>query len=309
MISKREILMGAGLALLGMAAPVQAGVISVPFVMGPDRKPVTGLSIGGKGPYIFVIDTGASTSCMRDSLAKALHLREVARQGSQSLGGRSQNFVYEARNVVFANTFKIPGMAFVGMQDFPIEYADGLLAAGFLTGVQTQLDFETLEVRFYPEGTPMDLAGFQKLSSHRDTDGSASEKIYVDATIDGNKINCLLDTGASPALYLAGHYVKAHKLWDAYPDAQERMVKGANGDTVKTRFTHAQSLDVGGFAVAGAPLTLGDPKEGDGLMFMDGILGMGVIGRFTLAFAKDGLYVKPNRYFDNPAALFAKPKA
>lgn len=95
-----------------------------------------------QGPYLFVINTDASTSGIRDSLANDLRLREVAHQGYVTLGGRGETFIYEASDIVMAEAFRISGMALVGLQDYPMKFAAGHLAAEFLTGVPSQLNFE-----------------------------------------------------------------------------------------------------------------------------------------------------------------------
>lgn len=59
-------------------------------------------------------------------------------------------------------------------------------------------------VRYYLNGAPLDLTGFSKMDAEfqADTDGTA-EKVYINVTLDGRKLLCLVDTGASTRLLIA----------------------------------------------------------------------------------------------------------
>ncbi|ADU14004.1 aspartyl protease family protein [Asticcacaulis excentricus] len=303
MITKRQCLAGlSGLALAASSA--QANEISVPIAVTRSRRIMTSLTINNQGPFYFFIDTGASISFIRPSLARKLALRRVESMRTLGLGGSDYTQIYEAKDVVFGESFRVKAMALGGLEMLENRDYEGLLAAGFLTGVTSQLDFESSRIRFQSGSETIDTTGYQPWPSRREQQG-AGEKIYVDILIDGIKANCLLDTGAPPALTLHPSFVKKNKLWDRYANPREQTVKGIHGDTTKSRYVHADSLDIGGFPIKGAPVTLLDPEGTRGFGLDDGIIGMGAIGRFNHIFAKEGLLVKPNRYFDKVEPLFS----
>ncbi|MDC7676295.1 retroviral-like aspartic protease family protein [Asticcacaulis machinosus] len=280
--------------------------VAVPIALAPPRRIVTSLTIGGKGPYYFILDTGASVSGIKPSLARQLNMRLVEYEKIYGIGGSDHTAIYQANDVVFGEAFRVKAMAMAGFDIFEAFEFDGLLAAGFLTGVPSRLDLDTMQLTFYPGGRGLDLSGYHLWPSRREQAG-AGEKIYVDVMVDGLKANCLLDTGAGAAVNLASGFVRKHKLWDRYKPYQDRMARGIHGDQVKTRYVHAETVTIGDFPIKGAPLTLYDPKVDSSFGGVDGIVGMGAIGRFNHVFAADGIYVKPNRYFDDVQLLFGKP--
>lgn len=85
----RRQLIGCGLASLALAQPGRAesqnGFEPLPAqVKIKDRQLTTAVRINGKGPFHFVVDTGADRSVVAEDVAKALHLpigREVMVQG------------------------------------------------------------------------------------------------------------------------------------------------------------------------------------------------------------------------------------
>ncbi len=304
MLTKRQCLTGlSGLGLIS-ASTAQAQEISVPIAVTRSRRIMTSLTIHNQGPFYFFIDTGAFISGIRPSLARKLGLRRVESMRTSGLGGSDYTQIYEATDVVFGESFRVKAMAMGGLEILESRDYEGFLATGFLTGVPSQLDFEASRIHFQSGGEKFDITGYHPWPSRREQQG-AGEKIYVDVMIDGIKANCLLDTGAPQALILHSRFVRERKLWDRFANPENRVAAGVHGDKVKSRFVHADSLEIGGFPIKGAPVTLLDPEGTSGFELDDGIIGMGAIGRFNHIFAKDGLLVKPNRYFDKVEPLFS----
>ncbi|MFP1133341.1 pepsin/retropepsin-like aspartic protease family protein [Asticcacaulis sp. W401b] len=305
MFTRRHLL--ASLPLFTAAPSARAGEASltVPIVVTRQRRIMTSLSISDQGPFYFIVDSGAFVSALRPSIIRKLGLRRVDSMRVGGLGGSDYAQVYDARKVVFGESFRVDAMAMAGLEFLEKADADGLLAAGFLTAAEAALDFDKLRIDFHPGGKGLNLDGYTAWPTRRELDG-AGEKIFIDVTVDGLRANCLLDTGAQPAVILGSDFVKKHKLWDRYADPQEGKRRGVHGDEVRSRFVHANTLEVGNLPVKGGPLTLLTPTANDHLgVGCDGIIGMGAIGRFNLIFKKDSLYAKPNRYFEEVAPLFS----
>ena len=304
----RRRLMAGLLAASGMANAAWSGVppriYNIPFTTTRARRLVIAVSIGGKGPFRFLMDTGGATSFIHDSLARRLKLENQGADRFNGVGGGMWTSTYAARDVVFGGQFRVPVMAMSGLSDSVMASMDGALAAGFLTAVPSLADFEARQISLYPDGVALpDLNGYALVSAERESGGFVSERLFVTVMVNREPARCLLDTGAPSALHLSSAYVRKHGLWDRNPQFENRRSGGISGDSVATRFTHLDSLSIGGFAIAGAPVTLSDPTRDDNIGH-DGIVGMGVIARFNLAFMKDGLYLKPNRYFNDVAPLF-----
>ena len=53
-----------------------------------DGRVVMPITIGGKGPYLFLIDTGRATSMIEDELARELKLQVTGTVSARGIGGR-----------------------------------------------------------------------------------------------------------------------------------------------------------------------------------------------------------------------------
>src|SRR5205814_272541 len=84
-----------------------AGVASVPLDVKSGR-PVVDVLINGKGPYRFIVDTGASHSVIDSALAKELGLPVL---GETHMGDPSNPYAIRAPRVRFAGPLQLVGMA------------------------------------------------------------------------------------------------------------------------------------------------------------------------------------------------------
>ncbi len=314
MLSKRHLLTGGSALLAVVALPARADdkapktkyIVEIPITFDADNSPVVDLFIGEHGPYRFMIDTGSFGVLIREELAKALGLHGDGVISTGSLaGGPQRSYIYLAQDILLGGIFKVSKMDMVGLDKLPHAGFDGVLPASILTALQTELDFEKGQVRYYLEGATPDLTGFDKLEalSQADYDGGA-EKLYVRVKLDGHSLLCLVDTGAGGHLFLSGAYVQSHGLWHKNADAGQSGGIGANGETIKTRIVKMPNFEFGATHFDEIWVQLGDPGGLDNMLSqgIDGIIGCQILRQFTLAFAAHHqLYAKPNGHF-SPAA-------
>lgn len=286
--------LGAGL-LPGMARA--ESVKRLPITLSPGDKPLIQVTIEGKGPYTFLIDTGASISAVSDSIARELKLDWLPnRVRMSSIKGDTFNAMYRAKEIVMGGAIRMPAWEMAGLYNPPMPGVDGLLPASVLTALPCQLDYEAKELRYHMDGV-MDVTGFTKLDAFFHAEPGSVEQAYVTVRLGGEKLVCCLDTGAGSSLYLYGEYVKAHKLWDKYPLLRETSNTGANGRVVKGRLVMAPEVSIGGIAMTQLPITLGDPADflANGGRYHQGLLGSAVLSGYTLAFTSaKTVYVKRN---------------
>lgn len=306
MTTRRDVWRGAGalaaLAVLpgtGLAAsPV---IVRVPIGFARNGMPLLRLTLDGKGPYRFAIDTGAFAPCIRESLAKDLRLRRGGSIRTASLKGDEADYIYAAENVVIGGGLPFPKMSFIGFEKFPSSDMDGVLPASFLTSLPSQLDYEKREIRYYLNGADMDLDGFVRADAFFQAQkDNYAEKVFLTFQLDGRRLVCIVDTGAMAAIAVSGAYVGAHHLWDKYKVLRESDSVGANGQSVHTRIVVAPDLTLGSLHLNAAPVTLIDPHAWDSLgeEDVDGLVGTPLLRKFTLAFTgHKELYLKPNAGF------------
>ncbi len=302
MISKRSMMIGGvGLAVTAVL-PLKAsaaGIIRVPITFMLKGAPVVAVTIEGKGPYHFMIDTGASVSGIHDQTAREIGLTGTSQKKMFGYGGSEDTVVYMAHEVVFADRFRQINLALTGHKNLPLTGVDGMIAAGFLTALPSELDFDAAEIRLYNQVEP-DFSAYTMLDSYRTSlNPTASSKMVVKVKIDGLPVRLLVDTGATSDVILFSGYVEKQKLWDKYPDATSGQARGVSGEKVNVRRVVIPEMDLGGHVLKRVQVSLTSPQIEDTVSYVyDGILGIGALRRFNLCFAKGkGLGVIPNRNF------------
>jgi len=295
MLTRRSSLLGLGAYLLPATARAQTAVV-IKLDFTPHGCPIAGVTIGGRGPYRFLLDTGASMSLVRRSLGETLKLREAQNELGYGLGGTELHRVYLADDVVFGNAFHMRHMALRGIDSLPDPSQDGVLSAGVITATPAEFDFAAGELRYFPGGTP-DLTGYQAVPAQwRSERDDTSRKVYVDLELDGARLNALVDTGASAGVYLSAASVRANKLWDRYPDFREIHARGVTDKVLNDRSATGGRLILGPIVRENVPVVLGNPGQTDamGALNVDAILGMGVLRHYSLALPDhSSFYMKP----------------
>ncbi|MFP1129824.1 retroviral-like aspartic protease family protein [Asticcacaulis sp. W401b] len=291
MITRRHLCAGSAAAGLGLgvgSAAAQAKIIRVPLTLSSSKKPIVEVTLNGKGPYRFILDTGASHTVIRASLASELGLAVAGQGRNRSLKGTEYTTRYIVSDVTVGGQLGLHDWEVFASKGFEAAEYDGLLSADLLTRLPCQLDQTGGEIRYYLGGD-MPLEGFAPLDSYykRDITGGA-DKVHIRLRFAGHELDCLLDTGASRPLYIRGDFVRKHGLWETYPLLNESALTGVNGQQVKVRHVEVRDLQIGGIAVPRLLVALGDPhdraafgEEGDRA---EGIVGAPFLSGFVLAF-------------------------
>jgi hypothetical protein len=265
-----------------LAAPSERVIVSKIALL--DGRAVMALTIHGTGPWFFMIDTGGHLSLIDDALAHSLQLEQTGTTLGTGVGGPAAMPLYSARDVVFGGGAIQPSVAFAGMKQGFRGDVRGALAAGMLTAVDSDLDFEKGEWRAYPDGRP-DRTGFMRLGNAivgGERANSGSPRLFGEATVNGRRLRFLLDTGAPGGASLTSHAARALGLWnDARPWAPQQT-RGIGGVGDIGRIVRADSLAFGGRTFA-RPLVLLRGRKDEGASGVDGILGLDVLRQFILS--------------------------
>ena len=286
MFSRRDVL-GAGAAAPLLWATATAAADRGPRVGGGrivvlDNRVWTQVRFGERGPYSFVLDTGAWTNLIRKDLAQQLRLRERGQIVGRGVGGTRELIHYEAPDVSVGN-IRTGAADFAGYEGIVLHpEASGALSAAFLTVADAELDFDRNEWRIYPDGRGA-RDGFVALPSS--VRGSARQRgatrIYVDAELDGQRLRLLVDTGARGQVLLSPAATRRLGLWNDHKPYAPMELNGIGGSAGLGRTVRGASLRLGSLAFDRPLLTLADPEspqlEGDGL------LGLGLIERINLS--------------------------
>ncbi|ESQ79907.1 aspartyl protease family protein [Asticcacaulis sp. YBE204] len=287
MITRRDICIGASaVGLLAGNAFAQGKVIRVPFELSKDLKPIIQVMLNGKGPYRFMLDTGASMTVMRRSLGAELGLVPGGDAYARSVKGSERVVRYVVPEVIIGSALKMREWEVYASEGIEKFGFDGLLAADLLLRLPCQLDYQAREIRYYLNSA-MPLEGFAPLKSYFRTNiRGFSDSVIVDIGFAGHALSCLLDTGAATPLFVHGDYVRQHKLWDKYPTLHESSVIGVNGKSLRTRVVEVKDIQIGGVWVPRMAVTLGDPDDRAGHAKdapYQGLLGSPFLSGFVLA--------------------------
>jgi len=275
---------------LSKADPV-AGFFRLPVTITDGGKVLLPLTINGQGPFSFLVDTGADGSSILTTLAQSLHLPFAESRSRRGVGGEDIASVYRAKQVIFGGQLRQNDVALGGVSRLgPNE--DGLVAAGIVTTLPSEIDFGRSEIRIYLHGLP-DISRYRPVKSYIDRDSArASAKIYCSAVIDGIPLKLLVDTGASVDLLLFPSTVKAHGLWDKYPDASAARTLGITGAINVAREVIVPDFAIGDITVPHLPVKMMDPESHNDNEGVDGLLGARFLKLFSVAVLPTGMMLR-----------------
>ncbi len=278
-----------GVATARSASAAQDGAAERRVIVSKVRfvgsRVVMALTIGGQGPFDFLLDTGGHLSLIATPLAQQLKLVNTGQTRAMGIGGTAVLPVFLAQDVVFGGGARQTSVAFAGMAGGFGRDAMGTLAAGFLTAIDSDLDMEAGEWRAYPDGRPP-LTGYSRIKDAIVASGTGpaagSRRLFGDAVIDGRKARFLLDTGMPGGVRLDHGFAKRIGLWDdARPWAPERS-SGIGGNAAVGRLVRADALELAGNRIERPLVALSAAGDGE-TPGMDGAIGLAVLRHFILA--------------------------
>lgn len=236
------------------------------------NRPLVELTIGGRGPHRFILDTGAAGSVVDASLAEELELPET---GIQHLGSPAGGEPLEVPTVTMKDVrlggihirdLDAAAMDLAGFLHDP-EGPRGILAAGVFSGALLSFDYPGGRIVIRPGELPE--ADGARIFQYSREDGLPTVPLLV----AGTAIPAHLDTGSPATFSLPGRYMKS------LPLKSEPVERG------KARLVDAE-ITLYAAALAGT-VRLGeyvfeDPEIVFGDRFPVGNIGHGLLRRFQV---------------------------
>ena len=213
--------------------------------------------VNGRGPYRFVIDTGADRSSISSRVAAALMLPAGPPLKVHSMSGVSQ--------VASAKIQTLEVMPGIVLADLiaPVFSgdnlgADGLLGVDSLQGHQVVIDFakQTMVVR---------TAVKHELPTI-DDDGAVivrarskyGQLILVDSSLGARSLRVVLDTGAQYAVGNLAMRRLADRLIDHENGSRQVQMLSVVGKSVIADYTQIGQIKLGGFILLNTPIAFAD---------------------------------------------------
>lgn len=290
--------LAAGLSSLPLAralASTKPQAIISKIVLEDGRVWIAGM-IGESGPHLFIIDTGAPVSLIKEDVAKSLKLSAIGRSNLAGIGGVSDLPWYVAKEFILGNGIRFPNMLFAGIRAKLGRDASGALGAGLLTTHDSDLDFEKGEWRAYVGGRP-DRTGFRKLTSRFSDEGRFGSLIFADASVGDYAGEFLLDTGAPGEVSLDSAATSKSDLWRSEQPYAPVQSKGIGRAAIPARLIRMERMKIGPFVYERPLLMLRKPGNVHNKMRSDGIIGLGALSRLHLStdVKSRTLWAAPNR--------------
>ena len=230
--------------------------------------------INGKGPFQFVVDTGASRTVISEELAKQLALPSAGTARLHAMGG-SANVRMVRINTVQVSTNTKKGVEAAAL---PRRYvgADGLLGIDSMKGQRIVMDFVAHTMRVEPSSTPEEAVPPEADLIIVTARTRLGQLVMVDADANGQKIWVVVDTGAQNTV--ANSKLRA-LLVKRIPETEIRPINMVDvlGHNTPADYTIVSKLRIGGVSMGNAAIAFADahPFKLFGLMGKPAML-MGV---------------------------------
>lgn len=153
------------------------------------------VSVNGRGPFNFLLDTGANTSCVSHKLAEKLSLksRETAKVHTV-VGVRDRPIVtLDELQVGPRNRKRVraPALPIKGSE------VDGVLGVDWLKGQRLEMDFRKMSMQITKSQSDESEPGKVVVVPARRRHGQLT---IVDADLSGKRISAIIDSGAQGTL-------------------------------------------------------------------------------------------------------------
>ena len=249
-----------GAAVAGQT-PVPAPLVSPqdllfasPTTLDHVGRVVAAVMVDGKGPFRFIVDTGANRSTISPRLAAALGLTPSSAQSIRVAGITG---IAEMASVPIKALQA--GDLIIADARFPVVSApmtagtDGILGAAGLAQEKLLVDFRHDRVVITRSGDDAVPMGFTRLWATRLKGGLLS----VPGRVGSISVNAVIDTGSGRTL---GNLALYHALYGdrARGDALATRVFGATQQVSTGTLQPTPPLDLGAIKVGGAQIVFGD---------------------------------------------------
>lgn len=239
------------------------------IISTPDRyeRMTVPVTVGGEGPFQFMIDTGSQATVVTRGLSDKLHLEIVGTATVVGMASREPVQLVELNGLEFAA--RVFDNISAPLMEARHIGADGILGLDSLQDMRVMIDFrdETIAV-----DTAKQLGGNRGFEIVVRARRKLGRLIITDAVIDGVKTSVIIDTGAQASM---GNLALRRKLRSR--DAGSSTATDVNGGEIIGTVAIAKSLKIQSMQLTNTAITFTDSPAFDALGLGDKpalILGM-----------------------------------
>lgn len=276
-----------------------------PFDLDATRRMAVPVMVEGKGPFSFLVDTGAERTVIAEELANRLGLAKGAKLRLATIGSTAIVPSFQIASLEMTNLRLLPfdAPAFAGRHIG----APGLIGVDMLENRRVLIDFrketiQILETRY--RARPIIHSADAIVVSARN---SAGRLILSDARIGGRRIDVIVDTGAQTSVgNLALQKLVVERRQNRLP-LIPTVLNAVSGEEVAAMRTLIKSIEINGLNVNDLAISFADSQAFRALGLNDrpalllGMDGLAVFDRIEIDF--------PNKrvVFDLPSSAAGQP--
>ena len=197
------------------------------------------VSIEGKGPFAFVIDTGAERTVISRRIADKLALEDEDPAALMSIAGTSMV------DMVYVPSLTLGQKSYNGLIS-PVLAAQHIGADGILglDGLQNQrILFDFVLNQIFIENADEDRSRSASREIVVTAKRRSGQLIFTDATISGLKVNVIVDTGAQ--IPIGNAVLQKRLLRRAKEYGDDKLLIAVTGDTLGVEFGRIRDFRIG----------------------------------------------------------------
>lgn len=247
------VLASAGAAVAQEAVTAPAAQV-VDITADKNARMTVPVSIEGKGPYPFVVDTGAERTVISRELAKQLALNDGGEATLHSMSGTESVSTVLVPSLRVSETavkdVRAPALAQVHLG------APGMIGIDSLRDQRITLDFKAGKMTI----TPGQRSGFARASGNDEIIVTARSRfgqlILVGATVNGRKVDVVVDTGSQVSVGNAA--LQTMMIGRKPKKARPIEIIGVTGGRIDGKYTFAREIKLGGATIHNMPIAFAD---------------------------------------------------
>ena len=240
---------------IGVAGPIDRTTTSDEVAIssdGADRMTVP-VSVGGKGPYQFLVDTGSERTVISRELARLLRLSSGRSAILHSvMGANNIDTVHIPQLKVSSNTISVIDAPALGASNIG---ADGMLGIDSLRSQRVMFDFKAKTMSITPANQPLErLDGDTIVVRARSRGGRL---IFTQAKIDGRRVSVIVDTGSQVSIAnMALQKLLTKKGHALLPETV--TIESVTGEQMSAHITRVAQIELGGVRLTDLSVAFAD---------------------------------------------------
>ena len=259
------------------------------FGIDPTSRMTVAVNIGGRGPYPFIVDTGAQRTVISKELASRLRLDKGPTAQLHSTSGMQnvQTFVIPSLEI---NARAVKGIEAPALEQSNLG-APGILGIDSLSSQRVILDFKAVTMTVHPSTARVEQWDGETIVVRARS--RFGQLVLADASAGGKKVYVIIDTGSQVSV---GNGVLRRKLMGRKlrrPFTPIELIS-VTGGRINADYTTLDTMRIGGIHIKDLPVAFADVHP---------FRKLGLTGQPALLLGMDAL-----RLFDRVSVDFANRK-